>query len=99
MLNPDLQRLEGVWIGVEHIRDDGKDYDASGRLVFQSVFDGRFLLCDYVQTAPASGRVSIMGYGHYVETYRKCPDGKWRISSKSNDRLRVDQVPWTLPEG
>jgi hypothetical protein len=52
MFNADLQRLEGVWTGTEHVRDDGKDYDASGRLVFQTVFDGRFLLCDYVQTAP-----------------------------------------------
>ena len=35
----------------------------------------------------------IKGYGHYHETYRKCDDGKWRISSKRNQRLRVDEVP------
>jgi SnoaL-like domain len=40
----------------------------------------------------------IKGYGHYHETYRKCGDGKWRISSKRNQRLRVDQIlnpSWT----
>ena len=68
-------------------------------LISETEAEGIWAMHDYVQTAPASGRVSIMGYGHYVETYRKCPDGKWRISSKSNERLRVDQVPWTLPEG
>ena len=35
----------------------------------------------------------IKGYGHYYETYRKCGDGKWRISSKRNQRLRVDEIP------
>ena len=41
-----------------------------------------------------SGRVSMMGWGHYFETYRKCDDGRWRISSKRNTRLLVDDVPW-----
>lgn len=52
---------------------------------------------DYVQVDAPSGRVSIMGWGHYIETYRKCDDGRWRISSKRNTRLLVDDVPWTLP--
>ena len=52
---------------------------------------------DYVQVDAPSGRVSIMGWGHYFETYRKCDDGCWRISSKRNTRLLVDDVPWTLP--
>jgi len=52
MLNLELQRLEGVWKGTEHVSDGTNDYSSSGRLVFQTVFDGRFLLCDYVQTAP-----------------------------------------------
>jgi 3-hydroxyisobutyrate dehydrogenase-like beta-hydroxyacid dehydrogenase len=58
--------------------------------------EGVWAMFDYVQIEPPSGRVSIMGYGHYFETYRKCDDGKWRISSKRNQRLRLDQVPWTL---
>lgn len=52
MFNMDLQRLEGVWTGTEHVNDGVNEYNSSGRLVFQTVFDGRFLLCDYVQTAP-----------------------------------------------
>jgi hypothetical protein len=32
----------------------------------------------------------LRGYGHYFETYRRCSDGRWRISSKRNVRLRVD---------
>ena len=35
----------------------------------------------------------LQGYGHYHETYRRCDDGKWRISSKRNIRLRVDPIP------
>ena len=60
--------------------------------------EGIWSMHDYVQIEPPSGRVSIKGYGFYYETYRKCPDGRWRISSKRNDRSRVDSVPWTLPE-
>jgi 3-hydroxyisobutyrate dehydrogenase-like beta-hydroxyacid dehydrogenase len=60
--------------------------------------EGIWAMHDYVQLEPPSGRVSIKGYGHYFETYRKCDDGKWRISSKRNERIRLDQVPWTLGE-
>lgn len=35
----------------------------------------------------------LRGAGHYLETYRKGDDGRWRISSKRNVRLRVDHVP------
>lgn len=52
MFNVDLQRLEGVWTGTEHVSDGVNDYSSSGRLVFQTVFDGQFLVCDYVQSAP-----------------------------------------------
>lgn len=61
MIGADLQQLEGVWIGTEHVRDGDDDYDASGRLVFQTVFDGRFLLCDYMQTA--SERPKMFAHG------------------------------------
>lgn len=59
--------------------------------------EGTWAMHDYVQVDPPSGRVSQKGYGYYFETYRKCDDGKWRISSKRNVTLRVDRVPWTLP--
>ena len=52
MFNQELQRLEGVWMGTERVTDGVNDYRSSGRLVFQTVFDGRFLLCDYLQTSP-----------------------------------------------
>jgi hypothetical protein len=52
MFNVELERLEGVWTGNETTCDGLNEYRSSGRLVFQTVFDGRFLLCDYVQTAP-----------------------------------------------
>ena len=51
MSDAELGQLEGVWTGTERVSDGTRAYDASGRLVFQSVFDGRFLLCDYMQTA------------------------------------------------
>lgn len=60
--------------------------------------EGIWAMHDYVQVNAPNGRVSIKGWGHYYETYRKCEDGRWRISSKRNTRLRTDEVPWTLPE-
>ena len=66
--------------------------------VSETEAEGIWAMEDLVQVAPPSGRISIHGFGHYVETYRKGDDGRWRISSKRNTRLRVDQIPWTLPE-
>jgi 3-hydroxyisobutyrate dehydrogenase-like beta-hydroxyacid dehydrogenase len=60
--------------------------------------EGIWAMSDYVQTESDRGRVSIKGWGYYYETYRRCEDGAWRISSKRNERLRLDQVPWTRPE-
>jgi hypothetical protein len=56
---------------------------------------------DYAQTRPKAevglrDRISIMGYGHHYERFRKGEDGKWRISSKRPVRLRIDRVPWSL---
>lgn len=61
MYRDDFQRLEGVWTGTEIIGDAGAHHEAMGRLVFQTVFDGRFLLCDYVQTVP--DRPTSVGHG------------------------------------
>jgi hypothetical protein len=58
--------------------------------------EGVWAMFDYVQTDSPNGRVSLMGWGHYFETYRKGDDGRWRMSSKRNVRLRVDDAPWTL---
>lgn len=61
MYRAELEKLEGVWIGTEQVLDAGEPYEASGRLTFQAIFDGRFLLCDYVQTAP--DHATSMGHG------------------------------------
>jgi hypothetical protein len=52
MYRAELQRLEGVWTGKENIIEGDRPYEATARLVFQTVFDGRFLLCDYTQSIP-----------------------------------------------
>ena len=57
--------------------------------------EGIWSMFDYVQTELPRGPVSTMGYGYYFETYRKCSDGAWRISSKRNERIRLDEVPWS----
>src|SRR5690348_6796312 len=57
----ELQKLEGVWTGKEVVIENEVRYEATARLVFQTVFDGRFLLCDYVQTIP--DRPASVGHG------------------------------------
>lgn len=57
----ELQKFEGVWLGTERVSEDGALYEASARLVFQTVFDGRFLVCDYIQTVP--NRPTSVGHG------------------------------------
>jgi hypothetical protein len=52
MYQSELQKLEGVWTGTERLDGEEGPYEAQGRWEFHTVFDGRFLLCDYVQTAP-----------------------------------------------
>jgi hypothetical protein len=61
MHQADFQRLEGVWNGTESTNDAGTEHEATARLVFQTIFDGRLLLCDYVQTAP--DRPISVGHG------------------------------------
>ena len=61
MLDDELRRLDGVWNGTERVSDGVHEYNASGRLVFQVIFDGRFLLCDYAQTVP--GRPTAFAHG------------------------------------
>ena len=51
MYRGEMQKLEGVWTGTERIDCDDVHYEATGRMEFHTIFDGRFLLCDYIQTA------------------------------------------------
>jgi hypothetical protein len=61
MYQNELQKLEGVWTGTERIDGEEGCHDAQGRWEFHTVFDGRFLLCDYVQTA--RDRPTSVGHG------------------------------------
>jgi hypothetical protein len=60
-----LQKLEGVWTGPERVDSDQAPYDATGRWEFHTVFDGRFLLCDYIQTA--AERPTSVGHGVFCK--------------------------------
>jgi len=64
------------------------------RFLSDTEAEGVWAMFDYVQDP--SRPTGIMGYGHYYESYRKGDDGSWRISSKRNTRLRIDEVPNTL---
>jgi Protein of unknown function (DUF1579) len=61
MYRDNLQKLEGVWTGAEQVHVDGGKYEATGRWEFRTLFDGRFLLADYVQTAP--DKPTSLGHG------------------------------------
>jgi len=61
MYRGELQKLEGVWTGTEQIDSDEGRYQATGRWEFRTLFDGRFLICDYMQTAP--DRPTSVGHG------------------------------------
>ena len=52
MYRAHLQKLEGVWTGEEQVEGDGGKFTATGRLTFHTIFDGRFLLVDYIQNVP-----------------------------------------------
>ena len=54
--------------------------------------EGVWAMTDYVEaTEGAAFPMTLEGYGHYHETYRREPEG-WRISSLQLTRLRVDDV-------
>jgi hypothetical protein len=61
MYRTELQKLEGVWTGTEQVDLDAKQYEATGRWEFHTVFDGRFLLADYIQNAP--DKPTSIGHG------------------------------------
>jgi hypothetical protein len=61
MYRGELQKLEGVWTGTEQVNVDEGRYQATGRWEFHTVFDGRFLLADYIQSAV--DRPTSVGHG------------------------------------
>jgi SnoaL-like domain len=50
---------------------------------------GIWAMEDMIRWPPGAPIGSMHGWGHYVETYRKQPDG-WRIATLKLTRLRVD---------
>jgi ketosteroid isomerase-like protein len=48
---------------------------------------------DRVESPADSGYVSHEGWGHYAETYRRCEDGKWRISRSRLTRIERHELP------
>jgi hypothetical protein len=65
MYRAELQKLEGVWTGTESVDMDGNRYEAAGRWEFHTVFDGKFLLADYIQTAV--DRPTSVGHGVFCK--------------------------------
>jgi ketosteroid isomerase-like protein len=66
------------------------------KLLSPTEAEATWSMFDLLQWAPADGGPrEVRGYGHYYETYRKCADGEWRISSKRNIRQRMDRMPTT----
>ncbi|MBD0859832.1 nuclear transport factor 2 family protein [Gordonia sp. zg691] len=48
---------------------------------------------DRVESPADSGYVSHEGWGHYTETYRRCEDGRWRISRSRLTRIERQVLP------
>jgi hypothetical protein len=42
------------------------------------------------QSGSAHAFTRLAGFGHYDDTYRRCQDGRWRISSHTLTRLHVE---------
>lgn len=61
MYRGELQKIEGVWTGTERVEGPDGAYEATGRWEFHTVFDGRFLLADYIQTA--TDKPTSVGHG------------------------------------
>jgi hypothetical protein len=91
MYRGELQKLEGVWTGTEHVVGDEVKYETTGRLEFHTVFDGKFLLCDYIQTAP--DRPTAVAHG----VFRKDDETgaltvSWFRSPKGTETQQADGV-------
>jgi hypothetical protein len=64
-----------------------------------AMFDYTDSLYDYTDRGPSPGpdandhdRFVKQGYGHYLETYRRDSDGRWRIAASQLTRLRQDRL-------
>jgi ketosteroid isomerase-like protein len=53
---------------------------------------GIWAMEDYVQIPTPDGDITLRGYGHYHERYRRGSDGRWRIAWLRLERVRVDYL-------
>ena len=91
MYREEMQKLEGIWIGTENVDTGDARFEAKGRWSFQTVFDGLFLLCDYVQTAP--DRPASVGHGVFRRDERtQALTVSWFRSPNATDCQQVDGV-------
>jgi hypothetical protein len=58
---------------------------------------GIWAMADIVRTDRPRGSMSIAGYGHYHESYRRGDDGRWQIAELRLSRLLVDDTSAVLP--
>jgi hypothetical protein len=93
MYRSELKKLEGVWNGTERIiADDESEIEATARLVFQTVFDGRFLTCDYIQTVPE--RPQSVAHGVFPGTIgRKYSPSRGSAALRRPRRSKLMQWP------
>jgi hypothetical protein len=49
--------------------------------------DGTWAMLDVVRFMPG---ITLHGFGHYLETYEKAPEGEWRIKTSRLTRLREE---------
>jgi hypothetical protein len=54
--------------------------------------EGIWAMEDYVRIPTPDGDITLRGYGHYHERYRRGRDGRWRITWLRLERLRVDYL-------
>lgn len=54
---------------------------------------GLWPMYDLVESPAESGYVNHTGWGHYREEYRRCADGRWRISRSQLTRIKRVELP------
>jgi hypothetical protein len=91
MYRSELQKLEGVWTGTERVNGEEGCHEARGRWEFHTVFDGRFLLCNYVQTSP--DRPTAVAHGVFrKDDVTTALTVSWFRSPRASSTQQIDGV-------
>jgi hypothetical protein len=91
MYRSEMQKLEGVWTGTERINGEEGSHEAKGRWEFHTVFDGRFLLCDYVQNVPE--RPTAVAHGVFrKDDVTSALTVSWFRSPRASSTQQIDGV-------